>query len=91
MTTATKRMLDAGYEAAHVLAKHNGKGFMFGWAPKEQVEEGMGVIYHAMETQRIADEAQAKLAASGISTAPGVAHSGVAPSDHAAPDPKPTT
>lgn len=91
MTTATKSMLDAGYEAAHLLAKKNGKGFMFGWAPKDQVEEGMGVIYHAMETQRIADEAKAKLAAAGVSAAPGMAHSTVDPTVNAQQDPKPTS
>lgn len=76
-------MLDAGYEASHQLAKQNGQGLLFSWTSKADIEKGMAVVYHAMESVRVADEAKAKIdasqapAAAGIATAPGVAHAGV--------------
>lgn len=84
MITPTQRMLDAGYEASHQLAKQNGQGLLFSWTSKADIEKGMAVVYHAMESVRVEDEARAKIAASeasaaahSIATAPGVAHAGV--------------
>lgn len=92
MTEPTKNMLDAGYNAAHELATKNGYGLTFRLAGNA-VQQGILAVYHAMESVRVADLAKAKVAAAEAAaaahptTAPGVAYSGVAPSDNATPKP----